>query len=148
MALSDDIATLRRAELFSGLSAEQLRLIAFTIARLSLDAGDRLFDEDQDSAGAYMLESGHLDLEAGGRSAGIAGPGSLLTEAALISPVPHRFAARASAPSELLLIRREQFLRLIEEYPDIGREMENRLRQSFADMVSALGAVKTRLSDF
>ena len=59
-----------------------------------------------------------------------------------------RAAPRASAPSELLLIRREQFLRLIEEYPDIGREMENRLRQSFADMVGALNAVKTRLSDF
>ena len=148
MALSDDIATLRRADLFSGFSAEQLRLIAFTIARRTLGEGEILFAEDEPSEGAYLLERGHLALEAAGRSAGIAGPGSLLAEAALISPVPHRLSARASEPSELIAIRREQFLRLIEEYPDIGEEMEHRLRQSFADMVGALNAVKTRLADF
>lgn len=148
MALSDDIATLRRADLFAGFSADQLRLIAFTIARLSLEEGAVLFTEDEISEGAYLLESGHLTLEAADRSAGIAGPGSLLAEAALVSPVPHRLSARASAPSRIMLIRREQFLRLVEEYPDIGQEMEYRLHQSFSDMIGALNAVKTRLADF
>ncbi|MAM10602.1 MAG: protein kinase [Rhizobiaceae bacterium] len=148
MALSRDIETIRRAGLFSGFSVDQLRLIAFTVTRLSCEAGETLFEEDADSLGAYLVESGTLTLEAAGRSAGIAGAGSLLAEAALISPVPHRVAAIAAEPAEILLIRRDQFLRLIEEYPDIATEMDRRLRRNFSEMVSALSAVKTRLSDF
>ncbi|PRX09333.1 UNVERIFIED_ORG: Cyclic nucleotide-binding domain-containing protein [Martelella mediterranea] len=148
MALSGDIETLRRTDLFSGFSDEQLRLIAFTVTRLSLQEGEMLFGEDADSLGAYLVESGTLTLEAAGRSAGIAGAGSLLAEAALISPVPHRVSAVASEPAAILLIRRDQFLRLIEEYPDIAQEMDRRLRRNFSEMVSALSAVKTRLSDF
>nr|WP_272213580.1 Crp/Fnr family transcriptional regulator [Marinicella sp. W31]MDC2879538.1 Crp/Fnr family transcriptional regulator [Marinicella sp. W31] len=148
MALSRDIEKLRRTELFSGFSDDQLRLIAFTVTRLSADQGDVLFEEDAESLGAYLVESGTLTLEAGGRSAGIAGPGSLLAEAALISAIPHRVSAVAAEPCALLLIRRDQFLRLIEEYPDIAVEMDSRLRRNFSEMVNALSAVKTRLSDF
>ncbi|TNB48787.1 Crp/Fnr family transcriptional regulator [Martelella lutilitoris] len=148
MALSRDIETIRRTELFSGFSVDQLRLIAFTVTRLSCETGQMLFEEDAESLGAYLVESGTLTLEAGGRSAGIAGAGSLLAEAALISSVPHRVRAIAAEPADILLIRRDQFLRLIEEYPDIASEMDRRLRRNFAEMVSALSAVKTRLSDF
>ena len=87
-------------------------------------------------------------LKRGGQSAGIAGPGSLLAETGLISPVPHRFTAKANAETAILFISREQFLRLVEEYPDIAEEMQRRLRKGFDEMVSALNAVKTRLSDF
>ncbi|MBB4120985.1 Crp/Fnr family transcriptional regulator [Martelella radicis] len=148
MALSRDIETIRRTELFSGFSVDQLRLIAFTVTRFARETGQVLFEEDAESLGAYLVADGTLQLEAGGRSAGIAGAGSLLAEAALISPVPHRVRAIAAEPADILLIRRDQFLRLIEEYPDIASEMDRRLRRNFAEMVSALSAVKTRLSDF
>ncbi|WP_045679294.1 Crp/Fnr family transcriptional regulator [Martelella endophytica] len=148
MALSRDIETLRRTELFSGFSDEQLRLIAFTVTRLKVEAGELLCAEDGESEGAFLIETGTLSLEAGGRSAGIAGPGSLLAEAALISPVPYRFSAAAREAAEILFIRRDQFLRLVAEYPAIATEMDRRLRKSFSEMVSALDAVKTRLADF
>lgn len=148
MALADDIAALRNADLFSGFSEDQLRLIAFTASRKAFSGGSVLFEEGTVSDGAYLIASGQLSLEAGGRSLGIAGPGSLLAETALISALPYRLTATASQSAEVLLIQRAQFIRLVEEYPAIASEMDRRLRKSFEELVGALNSVKTRLSDF
>ena len=148
MTLADDIAALRDADLFSGFSGDQLRLIAFTAERLTFADGDIVFEEGMISDGAYLVASGQLGLEAGGRQFGIAGPGSLLAETALISALPYRLTASATEVTDVLFIQRTQFIRLIEEYPAIAAEMDHRLRKSFSDLVSALNSVKTRLADF
>lgn len=148
MALAQDIAALREADLFSGFSDEQLRLIAFTSTSQVYPQDSLVFEEGAPGEGAYLVVRGRLALESSRNSLGVAGPGSLLAEVALLSDIPHRFTAYAVDASDILFIRREQFRKLIEEYPDIAAEMDRRMRANFSELVSALNAVKTRLSDF
>ncbi|WP_176085035.1 cyclic nucleotide-binding domain-containing protein [Martelella sp. HB161492] len=148
MALSRDIEVLRRTDLFSGFTGDQLLLVAFTARQIRLEPGELLLRENDISEGAYVVAEGKLSLEAGGQSCGIAGPGSVLAEVALVSPIAHRLTATADLRSEIFFISREAFIKLVGEYPDIGEAMDRRLRQGFAEMVSALDSVRTRLSDF
>src|SRR5919112_5810403 len=98
MALEDDIAILSGAPLFNLLERDALRLVAFASETRSHAAGDVLFRKGERSDGGYVVRSGAIALDAGddgredgrengkeasgGSPAFVAGPGSLVGQAA------------------------------------------------------------------
>jgi CRP-like cAMP-binding protein len=64
------------------------------------DAGDR----------AYLLESGELVADQGGREIGRVRPGGVVGEIALLHDAPRMATVRAVTVSRLLMIERDEFL--------------------------------------
>ena len=90
MGIEADVNALQQVPLFSGFSAEQLRLVAFGTERLSMGKGRELYREGDDADCGFLIVSGLVSLyedREGSRSiVGTAGSGTLLGEFALIAP--------------------------------------------------------------
>jgi CRP-like cAMP-binding protein len=142
MALKDDIALLKRLAIFEGLEDEHMRLLAFGAEHRILEKGHVLFRENAAADAAFVIVRGHLALTqtkaAGGeRNAGVAGPGTILTEIAMITPTERRFNAVAEEESEVIRISRTLFRRMLEEYPEVAIAVEGRVRANFTRLVEA-----------
>lgn len=150
MALKDDIALLARVPVFEGLEEEHLRLLAFGAERRPLDDGQMLFAEGSPADCAYVVSRGSLTLsrlDRDGRPVveSEAGVGAMVTELAMIIPTERGLTATAHGPSEVLRVTRALFMRMIEEYPEVGRMTEDRLRKRFSDMTGQLSGLLGRL---
>jgi hypothetical protein len=65
MSLERDISLLARIPLFSELSTEQLRLLAFSAVRLNLSPGQVLFREGTLAGSGYVVVYGAIELSVG-----------------------------------------------------------------------------------
>jgi len=149
MALDDDIRILAGVRLFSGFTAEQLRLLAFGAERLTLPAGRRLFRQEDVADCAYVVTRGLVGLfyEDDGERAAVAevGPGTLVGELALIADTKRLTGAEAHDDTELLRIDRRVFRRILEEYPETALTLHRRISADIRDLVSQLEAAAARL---
>jgi CRP-like cAMP-binding protein len=151
MALADDIKLLAQVPLFSQLQGDQLRLVAFGAERRSIAAGQELFRERSPAESAFIVARGRFDLYATDRDGQVSlqrsvGAGTLLSELALVTMVERKFTAVAAEDSETLKITRSLFERLLEEYPDVGRVIEARIRENIANLAQAAAALQYRFT--
>ena len=148
MALADDIRVLTGAPVFSSLPEEALRLVAFGAVRRYLAEGETLFREGAAAEDACIVVSGRVAiLAADGQVAHEpAGPGTLLSELALVSAVQRKFTAVAERDTEVLSIPRSLFRRLIEEYPQAGAVIEARVRENIRRLAGDAAALKPRFA--
>ena len=151
MALTDDIRLLSQLPLFHGMSEEQLRLIAFGADRRHIAAGQTLFREKSPAECAYVVARGSFELSAvdgagASKVEATVQTGTLLSELALVTLVERKYTAVALEDSDVIRITRALFHRLIEEYPDAGQLIENRVRANFAAMARQAAAMLHRFS--
>lgn len=126
--LTGFIGTLRCCQLFSGLPAEDLAVIARFARTLSLAKEDYLFHSGEPSRGFYVMQSGAINVHrvsASGKEQVIHvfRAGESFAEAALASPTGYPAEARAVEPSTVLLLPRAQILELIARRPDLALRM-------------------------
>lgn len=150
MGLREDIDLLKGLSIFDGLSDDYLRLLAFGAERRRLESGRVLFREGAAADCAFVVLSGQMtlsrELSSGvQREIGEAGPGSILTEIAMISDANRHFTATAGTESEVMRISRVMFHRMLQEYPEVAMATERRLRENFTSLTGALAAATTRL---
>jgi CRP-like cAMP-binding protein len=85
---------------------------------------------------AYLVKSGSVEIRGDGRAMELVREGGLFGEMALVDAEPRSASAVAMGPTELIVIDRPTFDRLIREVPDfalgIMRLMSRRLRSSNA----------------
>jgi len=122
------IGTLRCCQLFSGLSSEDLGVIAGFAVVQKLAKDDYLFHEGEPSRGCYLVQSGAVNVHrvsAGGKEQVIHvfRSGESFAEASLASPTGYPANARAVEPSTVLLIPKEPILALIGRRPDLALRM-------------------------
>jgi len=106
-----------------------------------------VFLEGQQARGVYILCQGRAKLmttNADGKSLilKIAEPGAILGLHSVISGRPHEVTVEALQPSQLAFIRRDDFLRLMNEHPDAClRAAEHLARdcQSAYDVIRSIG---------
>ncbi|WP_415909634.1 Crp/Fnr family transcriptional regulator [Oleiharenicola sp. Vm1] len=128
LKLTGLIGTLRCAQLFSGLSGEDLTTIASFTQTVTLAKDDYLFHEGEPSRGCYLVQSGALNVHrvnAAGKEQVIHvfRPGESMAEASLASPTGYPANARAVEPSTVLLIPKAPLLELIGRRPDLALRM-------------------------
>lgn len=150
MSLEQDIALFKRVPLFSGLSAEPLRLIAFSAVRLDLAEGHTLFRADTKALSGFVVQEGRIELTDPGKRPGTAtlgrfGPGTLLGETALFVETLRPATATAVEPSKVIEIDRNLMKRMLAEYPDVAAKLHAALRGRLAGTVSELASVGERL---
>jgi CRP-like cAMP-binding protein len=143
LALNDDIALLSLVPLFADIDDDKLRLIAFGAERRRLNRGQQLFREGAPADCAFAIASGSVTLTRSlvdGRVEVVdtVGPGTLLSELAMISFVERKFTATAEEDSEVIRINRPLFRRMLEEYPEVAVVVEGRIKANLQAMISAM----------
>jgi CRP-like cAMP-binding protein len=120
MTIEDDIAFLERIPILRRLGAAALRILAIGAENHEVPAGQVLFTVGETADGAYIVQRGSFSLDAGknNESEIVAGPGTLLGEAALLTETRRPATARAREDSTVLRISRTMFLRILDGYPD------------------------------
>jgi CRP-like cAMP-binding protein len=95
-----------------------------------------VFIKDDPGDFAYFVASGKVEIRMGGRVIETIGPGGLFGEKALIDNWPRAASAVSVGPTELLVIDRDAFERLVDEVPgfavNVMRLMARRLRAANA----------------
>jgi CRP-like cAMP-binding protein len=120
MTIEDDIAFLERIPILRRLGAAALRILAIGAESHDVSAGQVLFTAGEAADGAYIVQRGSFLLVTGRKTDAevVAGPGTLLGEAALLTETRRPATARAREDSAVLRISRTLFLRILDGYPD------------------------------
>jgi CRP-like cAMP-binding protein len=148
MALEDDITVLSRAPLFSLLNRDALRLVAFASENRILRAGDMLFRKGDRSDGGYVVSRGAIGLDAsedGSPAAFVAGPGSLIGQAALFTRVVRPATAMAQEPSTVIRVTPSLMRRVLEEFPDAAAAMHDAMADELTRLTEGLEQVRQQL---
>jgi CRP-like cAMP-binding protein len=145
MQLKDEVELLRREPLFAGVAPSRLKLLAFTSDRVSYRAGDILFKQGDPGDAAYVVLSGTADIlvNTGADEIKIATleSNSIVGEIAILCDVARTATVKASEPLETLRIKKDQFIRLLAEFPEMAveimRVLADRLSRTTAELSEA-----------
>jgi len=119
---------LQRSPLFRGLSSPALERIVELAVQRSFRNGELVFSQGDPGDALYAVVTGKIRISAGapdGREIflNIMEPGDTFGEIALLDGGTRTASATATDPSELVLIRREHFLGLLEREPRVALEL-------------------------
>jgi CRP-like cAMP-binding protein len=135
--LGEDLAPIAPVPLFSALSKESLRDLLATFTTMTVPAGHRVIQEGKDSAAAYIVASGTLEVsrkppEGSNKPRTIlarVGGGSLVGEIALLSHLPSAVSVTATRPCILLVAKRQAIDPIAAKHPDVGVELAAHARR-------------------
>ena len=140
--LKDEVQTLRQVPLFAGVAPAKLKLLAFASDRVSYRPGEILFHQGDPGDAAYVILEGRADIlaEAGGGQIKIAelADNAIVGEIAILCDVSRTATVKASGPLEALRIRKDVFLNLLADYPDMMFEILRSLAQRLTRTTSEL----------
>jgi CRP-like cAMP-binding protein len=122
------VELLRKTPLFSGLGPSELAAVAALAQRKRYAARQIVVQQTDPSDELFVIVEGRLKVVsagADGRDTALAimGPGEVIGEVPLLDGSPRSATVAALEPCELLVIRREPFLKLLESSPRIAIEL-------------------------
>lgn len=143
----DDLAILSRAPLFSLMEAGALRLLSFAAEHKRLAPGEVLFRKGARADGGYVVAEGELVLDPTGDGSAefVAGPGTLIGQAALFVRQHRPVTATAREPSLLLRISPTLMRRVLEEFPAAALAVHRTLAVELDELSAGLEQVRERL---
>ncbi len=151
LALDDDIRILSGVGLFSELTDEQLRLLAFGAESVRFPAGREIFHEGAAADCAYVVVSGRVVLyrDGGGQAVALSrlGEGAILGELALIAPGKRLTFAAAETDVEAIRLSRSLFRRILQEYPEVAARLHARMLQDLEAFLKKIETVAPRFAD-
>ena len=150
MPLNDEVELLRHVPLFAAIPPAKLKLLAFTSDKIAYDAGQVLFNQGDRGDAAFVLLSGMADVlidsPAGQIRVDTIGANAIVGEMAIICDAARTATIKATAPVEALRIRKDQFLRLLGEFPEMAievmRVLADRLNHTTAALTEARGKLQ------
>lgn len=115
---------LERSRLFRDLPAAALQKITALATRRAFTPGSLIFSQGDPGDALYGVVSGRVRISASGQDGremflNIMEPGDTFGEIALLDGAPRTATASATAQSELILIKREPFLSLLQQEPKV-----------------------------
>lgn len=129
--------------LLAELSEDERELVSELLDRVSLDDGEQLFAEGQESDGLVLVERGALRLGSSrGGALGELPAGESLGAVALVCVGPREATAVACGATRVAVLSRESFRRLAEDSPRAACRI---LEAALADLA---GAVRDGLDRF
>ncbi len=146
MSLNEEVDLLRKIPLFAKIDPSKLKLLAFTSERLTYGAGQELFHQGDVGDKAYIIIDGEADVLVDTPSGELAvaklKQNDLVGEIAILINVPRTATVRAGSELTTLAISKDQFFRMIGEFPDMAveimRELAHRLERTTNQLQTAL----------
>ena len=118
MTVDSEAAALANIPLFAGISAKNLKLLAFSSQRITFAKDDVLIRQDEPNEAAYVLLSGDGEIVLGEGDDEMVvvtkGENTLLGELSLLSGTTATATVRTVGPVTALKIKKEVFIELIE----------------------------------
>ena len=143
LSLDADVRRLAAVQPFAALPREALQLLAFSCGKRRLSAGETLFSARDPAEGGFFVLEGEIVLKAQGeeRRAGI---GALIGESALMVETIRPADAVAARDSELLVIPRETFRRVLSEFPEGAVKIHRASTARARKLIIELEAIRRR----
>jgi len=150
MILKEEVELLRRVPLFAGVEPSKLKLLAFTSDRMSFEAGQILFEQGDPGDAAYVVLHGSAEVlvNRAGSQIKVADleKNAIVGEIAILCDVPRTATVRAQDRLETLKISKDQFLRLLAEFPDMAIEIMRVLADRLGRTTAELSEARAQLS--
>jgi CRP-like cAMP-binding protein len=149
MGLNDEVELLRHVPLFAAIPPTKLKLLAFTSDKVIYEAGQVLFNQGDQGDAAYVLLSGTADI----LIASPVGPirvetiraNAIVGEIAILCDAVRTATVKATAPVEALRIRKDDFLMLLGEFPEVAIEVMRVLADRLNHTTAALTEARSML---
>jgi CRP/FNR family transcriptional regulator, cyclic AMP receptor protein len=109
--------------LFERLSKHELEQVASVADEIDLAEGKELTREGEPGREFFVLLEGTADVTQDGERVNSLGSGDFFGEIALISDGPRTATVTATSPIRTLVVTRRSFQRLVEEMPEIQRNV-------------------------
>lgn len=149
MDVTQEAEMLRKVPLFSGLSASELKLLAFTSQLHCFAPGETLMRHGDPADCAYVILEGEVEV-LGRTSSGdfviaVLGRNAVPGEIGVLTDAPRTATVRAKGPVKTLRISPEVFLRLASGRPDRALHVMRQLSAHIANDLRAMAALKEEL---
>lgn len=150
MILKKAVNSMMEAQIFAGIDPKRLRLLAFMSESRTYRAGELLFEQGDEGDCAYVTLSGSasvlINMEGEKREVAEIGPGQVFGEMAILCDIPRTAAIGAKTDLEVLRIDREDFKKLLTEFPEVSRQVTrfivSRLEQTTRDLAEAKARIR------
>ncbi len=126
--------SLRTIPMFSGLDDVGLWHVSQLATEVQLPAGHVLVQPGEEGAGLFVVLDGTVNVELPGGAAFVCGPGEFIGELSLlVDGLVHTGRVRAATPVRCLAIGRDDFVRLLDTYPQMAVSMLRVVARRLAD---------------
>jgi CRP/FNR family transcriptional regulator, cyclic AMP receptor protein len=126
--------SLRTIPMFAGLDDVGLWHVSQLATEVQLPAGHVLVQPGEEGAGLFVVLDGAANVELPGGAAFACGPGEFIGELSLlVDGLVHTGRVRAATPVRCLAIGRDDFVRLLDTYPQMAVSMLRVLARRLAD---------------
>lgn len=137
---NEELAALRAVPIFAHLDVPRLKLMVFTSERMHFSPGEVLFHQGDDSDAAYVVVDGTADVVIDGADGPVTvstvGANAIVGEMGIVTGDPRSATIVATAPLTALCLRKDVFLALLAEFPDMAlsvtRLMVKRLQENLS----------------
>ncbi|EFO30532.1 cyclic nucleotide-binding protein [Roseibium sp. TrichSKD4] len=145
MSLETEVEALRRVPLFRGIDETKLRLLAFISDRTEYQQGERLCIQGEPGDSAFIILKGTADVLVntpdGEKTVAQVAENNIVGEIAIICDVPRTASLTAASDMDVLTVSKDDFLKLLTEFPDISLEVMRtlalRLERTTRDLAAA-----------
>ena len=145
MTLEAEVEALRRVPLFRGIDETKLRLLAFISDRTEYQQGERLCSQGEPGDSAFIILKGKADVlvntPEGEKTVAQVSENNIVGEIAILCDVPRTASLIASTEMDVLTVSKDDFLKLLKEFPDISLEVMRtlalRLERTTRDLAAA-----------
>ena len=150
--LVEEVDILRKITLFSGIDPVKLKLLAFASERIEYDTGQNLFRQGEVGDAAYVIVHGVADIivetEDGEIPVAEFKDNAFVGEIAILCDVPRTATVRAKSKLVVLKIKKEHFLGLIRDFPELGIEVMRELASRLSKTTNELSETRRELEQF
>ena len=149
MSIQDEVAVLRRIPLFARIEPAKLKLLAFTSDRVTYEQDQVLFNQGDEGDAAFVIIDGQADIlvdtPQGSLSVAKVQKNDFVGEIAILCEVPRTATVKALSRLDTLRIEKEQFFKLMSEFPELSVEVMRVLAQRLADTTEELADARKQL---
>jgi CRP-like cAMP-binding protein len=148
--LNDEVKMLRQVPLFARVSPAKLKLLAFTSERVCYREGEVLFHQGETGDAAYVILSGRADILADSPEGQIkvaeVEENSIVGEIAILCDVTRTATVKAVTQVETLRISKENFIKLLTDFPEMTIEVVRVLADRLSHTTSELTAARSKVA--
>jgi len=127
VSLAEEVELLKRIPLFANIDTSKLKLLAFTSERVRFPAGQVLCRQGEIGRAAFIIIGGEadviIDTENGPLTVASVGRNDFVGEIAILCDVPRTATVQARTDVTALVIAKDQFFRMITEFPQMAIEI-------------------------
>ncbi len=148
--LTEEVEMLRKIPLFSAIDPGKLKLLAFASDRKIYQQGQDLFKQGDSGDAAFVIVDGSADIIVltDEKEVVVANVGNdeIIGEISILCEIPRTATVRATSTLEVLKVKKEHFLGLVSQVPELGIEVMKELASRLQKTTSELGEARQELS--